>query len=127
MRERLRAFLDSTELGTIIATSNNLHLLDDPFKDRFRKLHIVRPTAQDWVQRAQTVMASEGVNLATQQVSMLLNGFEGSARNMMDWLEDYVFALKRNATFSALPATAVGCVKPAPGVSLINGKPSLRH
>jgi hypothetical protein len=65
--------------------------------------------------------------LATQQVSMLLNGFEGSARNMMDWLEDYVFALKRNATFSALPATAVGCVKPAPGVSLINGKPSLRH
>jgi replication-associated recombination protein RarA len=127
MRERLRAFLDSTELGTIIATTNNLHLLDDPFKDRFRKLHIVRPTAQDWVQRAQTVMASEGVNLATQQVSMLLNGFEGSARNMMDWLEDYVFALKRNATFSALPATAVGCVKPAPGVSLINGKPSLRH
>lgn len=63
MRERLRAFIDGTELGTIIATTNNLHLLDDPFKDRFRKLYIERPTSQNWMQRAQAILASEGVNL----------------------------------------------------------------
>lgn len=125
MRERLRAFIDSTELGTIIATTNNLHLLDDPFKDRFRKLYIERPTSQNWVQRAHAILASEGVNLTTQQVSILLNGFEGSARSLLEWLEDYALALKSTASPIATRPTSAYSVRAIVGKTLINGRPLL--
>ena len=125
MRERLRAFIDSTELGTIIATTNNLHLLDDPFKDRFRKLYIERPTSQNWVQRAHAILASEGVNLTTQQVSILLNGFEGSARSLLEWLEDYALALKSTESPIATRPKSAYSVKAIAGKTLINGRPLL--
>ena len=125
MRERLRAFIDSTELGTIIATTNNLHLLDDPFKDRFRKLYIERPTSLNWVHRAHAILASEGVNLTTQQVSILLNGFEGSARSLLEWLEDYALALKSTESPIATRPTSAYSVRAIVGKTLINGRPLL--
>jgi hypothetical protein len=112
-------------LGTIIATTNNLHLLDDPFKDRFRKLYIERPTSHNWVQRAHAILASEGVNLTTQQVSILLNGFEGSARSLLEWLEDYALALKSTPLPIATRPTSAYSVRAIVGKTLINGRPLL--
>jgi len=94
MLQKLRAFMDGTELGTIICTTNNLHKLDEPFKDRFRCLLVERPVEKDWTKRAQEILASEGVQLTQSEVVTLLNGFNGSARSLMDWLEDYVTLLK---------------------------------
>ena len=124
MREKLRAFIDSTELGTIIVTTNNLHKLDEPFKDRFRKLLVERPVAADWTARAQAILASEGVILTKQQVDILLNGFQGSARELIEWLEDYTLTFQRQplnskATFSP-PQKPCG-IKVLPGKTLING------
>jgi replication-associated recombination protein RarA len=125
MREKLRAFIDSTELGTIIVTTNNLHKLDDPFKDRFRKQFVERPTAADWTMRAQAILAAEGVTLSADQVGILLKGFEGSARNLIEWLEDYALTLKRSPSIS--PAAGVSAAKlcavpPASHKTLINGR-----
>lgn len=124
MREKLRAFIDTTELGTIIVTTNNLHKLDEPFKDRFRKLLVERPTAADWTARAQAILAAEGVILTKQQVDILLNGFQGSARELIEWLEDYTLTFKRQPLNSH--ATAASAQKPCgikvlPGKTLING------
>ena len=89
----LRAFIDSTKLGTLICTTNNLHRLDDAFQDRFFKLMIERPSANDWIPRAQHILACEGMSYDKSQVSTLLKGFNGSARDLIDWLEEYTLRL----------------------------------
>lgn len=124
MREKLRAFIDSTELGTIIVTTNNLHKLDEPFKDRFRKLLVERPTAADWTARTQAILAAEGVTLTAQQVGILLKGFQGSARELIEWLEDYTLTFKRQSTAQPKPAPSpkfCGITLPA-GKTMINGQ-----
>ncbi len=124
MLERLRAFIDSTELGTIIATTNNLHKLDEPLKDRFRKLLVERPIASDWTARAQAILAAEGMVLTTQQVGMLLNGFEGSARQLIEWLEDYVLEFQRNPLPTSGAGAPAGFIKPPAGKTVITGNSS---
>lgn len=129
MREKLRAFIDSTELGTIIVTTNNLHKLDEPFKDRFRHQLVQRPTSADWTMRAHSILAFEGVQLTIQQVSKLLDDFKGSARELIDWLEDYAFNFKRNPLQavqliqpSQSPVITSSVSTPPAGKSLINGR-----
>ncbi|MBF9045918.1 AAA family ATPase [Rhodobacterales bacterium LSUCC0031] len=125
MREKLRALIDSTKLGTIIATTNNLHKLDEPLKDRFRKLLIERPIAADWTARAQAIFAAEGVSLSTQQVSILLNGFDGSARELIEWLEDYTLGFQKQPLSvkgpNVVASTPCG-IAVSPGKTLINGR-----
>lgn len=125
MLQKLRAFIDSTELGTIIVTTNNLHKLDEPFKDRFRKQLVERPTAADWTVRAQAILAAEGVTLSADQVGILLKGFEGSARSLIEWLEDYALTLKRSPSISTAPGVSAAklcAVPPASHKTLINGR-----
>lgn len=97
MKHQLRSFIDDHVSGTLICTTNNLHLLDDPLKSRFLKLHIEWPTANDWLPRAQSILAAEGFNLTKQEVAVLLQGFAGDARALTDWLEGCVIALKAKA------------------------------
>jgi replication-associated recombination protein RarA len=133
MREKLRAFIDSTQLGTIIVTTNNLHKLDEPFKDRFRKILVERPTAADWTTRAQTILAAEGVILTAQEVAILLKGFTGSARELIEWLEDYTINFKHQKLPAKPPAqtltqpvaqqtSALCSIKPPTGKTLLNGR-----
>lgn len=96
MKHQLRGFIDDHKSGTIICTTNNLHLLDDPLKSRFLKLHVEWPTADDWLPRAQSILAAEGFNLTRADVRMLLQGFAGDARALTDWLQGCVLNLMPN-------------------------------
>jgi DNA polymerase III delta prime subunit len=124
MLQKLRAFMDSTELGTIICTTNNLHKLDEPFKDRFRCLLVERPVEKDWTKRAQEIFASEGVQLTQSEVGILLNGFNGSARSLIDWLEDYVKTLKGipSSQQSAAPLAKPSGITLKSNKTLVNGR-----
>lgn len=97
MRHQLRSFIDDHKSGTLICTTNNLHLLDEPLKSRFLKLHMEWPTAHDWLPRAQSILAAEGFDLTRHEVGVLLKGFEGDARALTDWLEGCVLDLTVNA------------------------------
>ena len=123
MREKLRAFIDSTQLGTIIVTTNNLHKLDEPFKDRFRVLRVDHPLAQDWYARAHKILTAEGINITEQEVMNLLNGFDGSARKLIEWLEDHTLKQKRMSAQSK--KTIVVNTQPAPRAQ-INGNTLIR-
>lgn len=93
MQEKLRAFVDMHSTGIIIATTNNLHRVDSPFLDRCRCLNVFYPAAEQWVKRAKEVLATENLDLSDEQVAQLLYGFQGSGRNLMDWLEDTVLSI----------------------------------
>lgn len=95
MQHKLRAFIEDYEMGMIIATTNNLHLIDGPLKDRFRPLLVEYPSVSQWVPRVVAVMAAEDIPVTPAQAAGLLNGFAGSGRTLDDWMEDYVFRLKR--------------------------------
>lgn len=93
MQKRLRALMDGYTSGIVLATTNNLHLVDGPLKDRCRCLHLLYPPAEKWVERATAILTSEKIQLSREQVSLLLEGFEGSGRTMMQWLEDATICL----------------------------------
>ena len=95
MQQKLRAFVDRYSMGLILCTTNNLHAVDQPLQDRCRCLKITYPTIEQWVPRAQEILAREGIELTQQQTRNLLNGFENSGRKMMDWLEDTVIEIKQ--------------------------------
>lgn len=92
----LRDFMEDNRIGNIICTTNNLHKLDDALLDRFHKIYVERPSAADWINRATEVMRGEGHNLTGAQMTTLLDGFEGSARDLMRELEYYHKTLSRN-------------------------------
>ena len=94
MQQKLRAFVDRYSMGLILCTTNNLHAVDPPLQDRCRCLKITYPTIEQWVPRAQAILAREGIELTPQQTCDLLEGFENSGRKMMDWLEDTVVDLR---------------------------------
>jgi len=85
-------------MGMVIATTNNLHLVDGPLKDRFRPLFVEYPSVQQWVPRVVAVLGAEGIPVTPTQALGLLQGFEGSGRTLDDWMEDYVLRLKRMMT-----------------------------
>ena len=95
MQQKLRAFVDRYSMGIIVCTTNNLHAVYQPLQDRCRCLKITYPTIEQWVPRAQEILAREGIELTQQQTSDLLNGFHNSGRKMMDWLEDTVIEIKQ--------------------------------
>ena len=85
---------------------------------------VERPVAADWTARAQTILAAEGVILTKQQVDILLNGFQGSARELIELLEDYTLTFKRrplNLQTTTAPAHKPCGIKVLPGKTLING------
>ena len=95
MQHKLRAFTEKHESGLLIATTNNLHLLDGPLKDRFRPVLVDYPSVQQWVPRVVSVLNAEGMPVTAAQAQTLLKGFAGSGRSLNDWLEDYVFRMQR--------------------------------
>lgn len=112
MQHRLRAFIDKYEMGFVIATTNNLHLVDGPLKDRFRPVFVEYPSVQQWVPRVVSVMATEGMPVTPAQAAVLLRGFKGSGRSLNDWMEDYVFRLRpMMSQRTTRPATAKQCAQ----------------
>lgn len=104
MQHKLRAFIDQYEQGMIIATTNNLHLIDGPLKDRFRPVFVDYPSITQWVPRVVSVMEAENIPITATQAAGLLQGFEGSGRKLDDWMEDCVFRLQRLMTQVTTPA-----------------------
>lgn len=121
MKQKLRAFIDGTQLGTIIATTNNLHKLDEPFKDRFRQVFVERPLNVDWTERAQEILTAEGINLDTTQTKTLLNNFEGSARNLINFLEDATLTLKASPTQATVLPPSIPVPQTLSGKTVVNG------
>jgi hypothetical protein len=119
MQQRLSDLTEDSEIGTVIATTNNLHLIHGPLKDRFRKVLADYPSVQQWVPRVVSVMAAEGMPVTPAQAAGLLQGFQGSGRKLNDWMEDYVLRLQRTVPQLKTPSSpAQHCAH------AINGKES---
>ena len=93
-QRKLRATLDSRPFGHVIMTTNNDHLVDGPLLDRCDVLEMPAANMKQWMFRAREVIESEGVDITDAQLRRLLNTCNGSIRDLMRALEDYVIARK---------------------------------
>ena len=73
-----------------IATTNHKSRILGAILSRFRVVDLTPPTNQDWVPRAKAILEDEGMSPSTQDVALMLQSFEGSARDLIDLLEETV-------------------------------------
>ena len=73
-----------------IVTTNHKSRILGAILSRFRVVDLTPPTNQDWVPRAKAILEDEGLSPSTQDVALMLQSFEGSARDLIDLLEETV-------------------------------------
>ena len=73
-----------------IATTNHKSRILGAILSRFRVVDLTPPTNQDWVPRAKAILEDEGMSPSTQDVALMLQSFKGSARDLIDLLEETV-------------------------------------
>ena len=73
-----------------IATTNHKSRILGAILSRFRVVDLTPPTNQDWVPRAKAILEDEGMLPSTQDVALMLQSFKGSARDLIDLLEETV-------------------------------------
>jgi DNA polymerase III delta prime subunit len=93
-----REFMDDKRhLIRFIATTNHKSRMMGAILSRFRVLELDSPSNADWVDRAHTILQAEGLRPTTQDVAQMLQSFDGSARDLIDFLEETVIASKAAA------------------------------
>jgi len=93
-----REFMDDKRhLIRFIATTNHKSRMMGAVLSRFRVLELDPPSNADWVDRAHTILQAEGLRPTIQDVAQMLKSFDGSARDLIDLLEETVIASKAAA------------------------------
>lgn len=93
-----REFMDDKRhLIRFIATTNHKSRMMGAVLSRFRVLELDSPSNADWVDRAHTILQAEGLRPTIQDVAQMLKSFDGSARDLIDLLEETVIASKAAA------------------------------
>jgi replication-associated recombination protein RarA len=91
----LREFMDDKRhLIRFVATTNHKNRIMGALLSRFRVVDLVPPSKLDWVNRAKLILEAEGLSPARADVVQMLQNFQGSARDLIDLLEETVIASK---------------------------------
>ena len=57
-------------------------------------IDLAPPSNADWINRAKEILEAEGLSPTHQDVTMMLQSFDGSARDLIDLIEETVMASK---------------------------------
>jgi DNA polymerase III delta prime subunit len=103
-----RQFMDDKRhLFHFIATTNYPSQLMGAMLNRFRMVGLKLPSPLDWVPRAKAILETEGLRPTLSDVQQMLANFQGSARDLIDLLEETVIASQQLHQMS-LPAATQG-------------------
>lgn len=97
LKPTLARLMENHSYGTFICTTNNIHLLENKLVDRMSAYKVLAPTGSDWLDRAHWIMSQELGECDRQLLAKALAGFNGSIRQMMDFLEILVLKSRRAA------------------------------
>lgn len=88
-QELLRGLMDTLPFGKMIMTTNSLNKIDGGVRDRCDQRQINHPHAEQWLPRAQAILAAEGVQVPDVSVLRVLSA-TSTARDVLRVLEDLV-------------------------------------
>ena len=95
MQPKFREFMDTKRhLIRFVATTNHKNRMMGAMLSRFRVLDIDPPSNTDWVPRVLSMLQAEGLNPTIQDVAQMLHSFNGTARDLIDLVEETVIASK---------------------------------
>ena len=95
VQPKFREFMDTKRhLIRFVATTNHKNRIMGAMLSRFRVLDIDPPSNTDWVPRVLSMLQAEGLNPTQQDVRQMLQSFNGSARDLIDLVEETVMASK---------------------------------
>ena len=94
LQQKLRAMMDEASIGKLIFTTNNIHAVDGPLVDRCDDIEMPVANTDAWLDRARTILDAEGVPYTDAQLKALLKTCNGSIRDLMRALEDFVLERK---------------------------------
>ena len=95
VQPKFREFMDAKRhLIRFMATTNHKSRIMSALLSRFRVIDLAPPSNADWILRALSILQSEGLNPTHQDVAMMLQSFYGSARDLIDLIEETVMASK---------------------------------
>ena len=95
VQPKFREFMDAKRhLIRFVATTNHKSRIMSALLSRFRLLDFDPPSSTDWVLRALSILHAEGLNPDRQDVTLMLQSFDGSARDLIDLIEETVMASK---------------------------------
>ena len=95
VQPKFREFMDTKRhLIRFVATTNHKNRMMGAMLSRFRVLDIDPPSKTDWVPRVLSMLQAEGLNPTQQDVTQMLQSFNGSARDLIDLVEETVMASK---------------------------------
>ena len=95
MQPKFREFMDTKRhLIRFVATTNHKNRMMGAMLSRFRVLDLDPPSNTDWVPRVLNMLQAEGLNPTKQDVTQMLQSFNGSARDLIDLVEETVIASK---------------------------------
>ena len=77
-----------------VATTNHKSRIMSALHSRFRVIDLTPPSNLDWINRAKEILEAEGLSPTHQDVAMMLQNFDGSARDLIDLIEETVMASK---------------------------------
>ena len=98
LREKLKAFMDdNAQIGQIIATTNNDHVLTPAHLDRFDVIELPPISPEAFEARISEMLANEGVTGCDDVVREMLATTNGSWREALAVAEDIVITSKRRA------------------------------
>ena len=85
---------DKRHLVRFVATTNHKNRIMGALLSRFRVVDLIPPSNFDWVNRAKFILEAEGLSPARADVVQMLQNFQGSARDLIDLLEETVIVSK---------------------------------
>ena len=95
VQPKFREFMDTKRhLIRFVATTNHKNRMMGAMLSRFRVLDIDPPSNTDWVPRVLSMLQAEGLNPTIQDVAQMLHSFNGTARDLIDLVEETVIASK---------------------------------
>jgi replication-associated recombination protein RarA len=95
VQPKFREFMDTKRhLIRFLATTNHKNRMMGAMLSRFRVLDIDPPSNTDWVPRVLSMLQAEGLNPTKQDVTQMLQSFNGTARDLIDLVEETVIASK---------------------------------
>ena len=95
VQPKFREFMDTIRhLIHFVATTNHKSRIMGAVLSRFRVIDLTPPSNLDWINRAKEILEAEGLSPTHQDVALMLQSFDGSARDLIDLIEETVMASK---------------------------------
>lgn len=95
-QHRMRSFVETHDWGSVIGTTNKRYDMDRPLVDRFDDIELPPVDVEAWVERASEIFATEGVDYTPEKARKVIATTDGSIRNTMRAIRDYVITKRNN-------------------------------